>query len=106
MTRLIYVSEEATTCCIAVIRCPVTGVVAAIHVDGGSMRDIAPLRFILQQMREVTSETFFKVKSHVFLDTFILKIRFYVIKINNFRGDRSDFGKKRSTSLVLRSSYT
>ena len=79
--EIVVSSDEATTCCIAVIRCPVTGVVSAIHVDGGSMRDIAPLRLILQQMREVTPPTlpffFLKIKLNIFLDALILKIFFF-----------------------------
>ena len=45
------------------------------------------------------SEVFFKIKLNIFLDTSILKIILYIIKINNFRVDVSGISAKK-TSLV------
>ena len=46
------------------------------------------------------SEAFFEIKLNCFLDTLLLKIFFFMIKINNFRGDLSDRSAKTATLPV------
>ena len=45
------------------------------------------------------SEAFFEIKLNCFLDTLLLKIFFFMIKINNFRGDLSDISAKTATLI-------
>ena len=45
-------------------------------------------------------DVFFKIKLKIFLDTLIVKKYFFIIKINNFRGDLSDISAKTATLVM------
>lgn len=52
------------------------------------------------------SEAFFEIKVSIFLDTFILRLLFLMIKIHDFRGDITDISfKKASLIRVLHSKF-